>query len=429
MISCHKPILLLLPQKIMTKSREEPSDFFLDEIQDTKTRDYTRERNAAAWKNLLSVEDYVTRENVLGLSKIACSDPNRLVVFALKSKFDPTRVLCSCEVLVRAAWRYVKTKDNKVQRVDVLSGCIGGVYTYEENRGRGLATIMIDKLVEMAKTSDFLGPHGFLFLYSEVGEFYARNGFKSFHVDLLNLPLSYSGTKYVLKPGIELVKYNEFDGLFEVYNRHLDQQLAHEVSQDGVDRISINPSADYVDWYHLRAKFFGVKLFDDKVSKYDFQNESLGSLTKKFESSEPVYFGIKSVCRDTGKLKGFVVWQYEYGFNQEENKFQNYATLIKSFVDEQVSSPDKTALELIEEMKTYLEAEHGTPQMSNFHKIVIWESEISPAVKKVLVNRYDCPHGLENSSMSAILYNNKEDDEKLKLGKIIWENNTKLPWF
>ncbi|KAM9892389.1 hypothetical protein OXX79_010054 [Metschnikowia pulcherrima] len=411
----------------MTRSREDPNDFVLEQIHDKKTRDYTRQRNAAAWRNLLSTEDYVTRENVLGLSKITCSDPNRLVVFALKAKGSED-LLCSCELLIRESWRYKKNANGEVERCDVLSGCIGGVYTYEENRGRGLATIMIDKLVETAKTPELLGPDGFTFLYSEVGEFYARNGFKSFHVDLLNLPLKYAGAKYVVKPGYELVKYSEFGPLFELYNKHQDREITRKVAEDGIDRISISPSADYADWFHIRAKYFGVKLFDTDASHFDFENESLHSLAEKFKDSEPTYFGLKSVCAETGKLRGFLVWQYEYGFNESENKFENYVTLVKSFVGDDFDSNDVT-LELVEEMKRYLEAEHGTPQMSNFHKIVIWETEISSVVKKVLINRFGSKHGLENSSRSAILYNNDKDDAKLKSGGIIWENNTKLPWF
>ncbi|GEQ68845.1 hypothetical protein JCM33374_g2514 [Metschnikowia sp. JCM 33374] len=414
----------------MTKHREDPSDFVLEQVHDQDTREYTRQRNAAAWKNLLSTEDYVTREHVLGLSKITCSDPNRLLVFTLKGKEPAAQPLCSCELLIRESWRYSTDANGIVTRTNVLSGCIGGVYTYEENRGRGLAAIMVDKVVEEAKKDDLLAADGFIFLYSEVGEYYAQNGFKSFPVDLVNLPLSYSGAASTgLKTGFELIKYNEFADLFEVYNQHFDRAMRHKVGHDGIDRISINPSSDYVDWFHLRAKFFGVKLFDDKVSDFDFATESLDSLSHKFSASEPVYFGIKSVCPETGKLKGFVVWQYEYGYNEELGQFENYITLIKSFVDDEVFNPDEVSLELIGVMKEYLEAEHGVPQMSNFHKIVIWESEISPAVKKVLINRYKCTHGLENSSRSAILYNNKEDDHKLKSGDIIWENNTKLPWF
>ncbi|OBA21789.1 hypothetical protein METBIDRAFT_10718 [Metschnikowia bicuspidata var. bicuspidata NRRL YB-4993] len=413
----------------MTKSKENPHDFVLEQVHDKKTRDYTRERNAAAWKNLLSVQAYVTREHVLGLSKITCSDPNRLVVFALRAKRPNADILCSCELLIRQSWRYEKDACGNVQRKDVLSGCIGGVYTYEEHRGRGLATIMIDKLVETAKTDAYLGPSGFTFLYSEVGEFYVRNGFKSFHVDLLNLPLSYTGLKHVLQPGYELVKYNEFGDLFERYNQHFDRDMRRQVQEDGLVRISVNPTADYVDWFHIRAKYLGLTLFGDNAPGIDFHKESLDTLASKFKATEPMYFGIKSVCPQTGRLRGFLVWQYEYGFNENENRFENYVTLVKSFVGDDASDPDKVALALIEQLKAYLEAEHSTPQMSNFHKIVMWESEISPAVKTSLINKFNCTHGLENSSRSAILYNNEADDEKLKLGSMIWENNTKLPWF
>ena len=62
-----------------------------------------------------------------------------------------------------------------VEQEDILSGCIGGVYTYPQHRGNGYARIMVDKLVVEAK--ELVGPLGFVFLYSEIGEYYFKMDF------------------------------------------------------------------------------------------------------------------------------------------------------------------------------------------------------------------------------------------------------------
>lgn len=408
----------------MTRTKEDPADFVLEQVSDLPTKNFTRLQNSAAWKNLLSAEDYVLREHVLSLSKIASSDVNRLVIFVLRAK-DGTEPLCSCELLIREAWKLEKT-DDKVVKTNVLSGCVGGVFTYEGNRGRGLATIMIDKLVATARSSRFLGESGFIFLYLEVGEFYTRNGFKLFGVPLLNLPLAASGKAFAPRAGVELVRYHEFGDLFREYNAHFEREMRAKVAADGVPRLSVDPTADYVDWFHLRVKYFGVKLFGTK-QQFDFAAELYESLVAKFCHTDPTYFGIKLVA--DGVLEGFVVWQYEFDYDRELQQWRNYATVIKIFVNTPHSDADATTARLLALMKEYLEARHDVPQMQNFTKIVLWESEVSPELLQLVIARYGCTHGLENSSRSAILCNNAADDARLRRGDLVWENNNKLPWF
>lgn len=409
----------------MTKSRESPDDFFLEEVTDARVREYTHTRNADTWRNLLSVEDYVLRERVLSLTNIVNTGKNRLVVFVLRSKDAPETPLCSCEILIRESWRY-SAQNGKVSRSDILSGCIGGVYTYPENRGRGLATIMIDKLVETVKLEEYIGTSGFTFLYSEVGEFYTRNGFQSQEVKLSELPLSPSDSPCVLPLDMHMVKFHEFDGLFEEYAVKFDKKTRRETSP-GHDQITIAPSAHYADWFHMRAKYFGATLFGNVLESFDFSKETFESLSRKFENIEPVFFGIKRVCPQTGKNLGFIVWQYEYGFDDEKQVFKNYATIIKTHVAS--DDDDETAVALITAMKSYLEAKHDIPQLSNFYKIVLWESELPASVMKTVADKFGARQGLENGSRSAILFNNPADDELLKLGKMVWAENTKLPWF
>lgn len=413
----------------MTKSKEDPNDYILQRLSDVPTVDYTREQNSAAWKNLLSAQEYIERERCLGLSKIASSDVNRLAVFGLKSKDKPDTIVGSLELLIREAWYFHKKSDGSVIKKNVLSGCVGGVYTYPEYRGKGLATIMVDKLFELAKGSEYLGPDGFMFLYSEVGEFYTRNGFKSFAVPLLNFPLKPSNTAYENSANVSLIKYHEFDSLFEQYNGHFEKEMIAKVEADGVDRISVDPTSQYIDWFHLRVKFFSTKLFGHSDVHIDPRTDTYEEIVDKVSTIEPIYFGIQITCPTTNALKGFIVWQYEYGYDHDNNVFQNYATVIKIFVNTPHFNQEETQLALIAAMKKYLEAKHELPQMSNFHKIVIWETEITESVIASLKTKYGGVDGLENGSRSAIQCIDEDQDQRLKDGRILWENNNKLPWF
>lgn len=411
----------------MTRPIRRKDDYVLAQVHDLAQKNFTREQNADAWKNHLSTEDYVKREYVLGLSKMATSENHELMVFIMTANDHPEIPLCSCELLVRKGLRYKKTELGSVEKEDILSGCIGAVFTYKEHRGQGLALIMIDHLVEMAKQPSILGPNGFIFLYSEVGEYYARNGFKSFGIPITKVPLLQSEEAYSPSSTVELVQFHDFKDLFNVYSTQFDQDVREKVAADGLERVSVSCNEGYVDWFHLRAKYLGVKLFEKTAHEWDFANESLESLSVKFAKTDPNVFGLK-LKSASGTLKGFIVWTYDYEYSADENQFHNYVTLINKVVVHGYDK-DETTLELIQEMKNFLEAKHSEPQMSNLEELKIWESEMSPEVLKTLIKDFGAKSGYENGSRSAIMMNSKDDDEKLKAGRIIWEENTKLPWF
>lgn len=412
----------------MTKTKEVAQDYALQRLTDLPTINYTRLQNSAAWKSPLTAQEYVDREHVLGLSKIASSDVNRLAVFGLLAKDRPDTLVSSIELLIREAWRFHRNGDGLVTKTNVLSGCIGGVFTYPDHRGKGIATIMVDKLLEVAQQPQYVGPDGFIFLYSEVGEYYTRNGFKSFDVPLLNVPLSQSSVAYAQPDDVTLIKYHQFGGLLKQYAEHFEKEMTAKVADDGIDRISVNPTADFIDWFHLRAKYLSTKLFHTDL-KYDPYTESYEQLVEKFSSVEPFFFGLQLTCPESGELKGFIVWQYDFSYDKKEEKLNKYATVIKIFVNTPKFDQDSVQLALITQMKRYLEAKHSLPVMSDFQKIVVWQSEISESVLSSLVTKHAGIKGLENGSRSAIRYNNPELDKMVRDGSLLWENNSKFPWF
>ncbi|KAF3985141.1 hypothetical protein FT663_05418 [Candidozyma haemuli var. vulneris] len=402
-------------------------EYYLDRLHDSPSINHTRTKNAQAWKNLLPEQEYVEREFLLSKAKITSSKVNRLCVFALKNKSSGS-VVSSMELLIRQAWRF-KKENGAVSMIPVLSGCIGAVYTYPEYRGNGFAAMMVKKCMDEVRCDEYLGTNGFTFLYSEIGEYYANHGFKSFEVPLTNIPLSPSNEPLKLPPGASLVEYHNFGYLFAHYRDHFAAQMRSKVNEDGIERISVVPTADFVDWFHLRAKFLSTRIFGHDSAKFDVWNDSYEHIVGQFEDVEPKHFGIRLDCPETGKHIGFIVWTYDYDYSKEEQHFHNHATVLKIHVNTPDFDRDTYTAQLVDLAKRYLESPHKADPLKNFTSLIVWESELSNHTQHEFVKKYGADSHLENSSRSAIMYNNDADDDKLKSGNMVWENNTKLPWF
>lgn len=407
-------------------------DYRLVNITDEDLVNFTRVQNSQSWKGQLSLENYVERESVLGKCKITLSNTNRLLVFMLEDTKNPEDKLCSVELLIRQAWKFVWDKESdKVVKKNVLSACVGGVFTYADHRGKGLAKIMIDKVVELCK-NQYVGRDGFTFLYSEVGEYYTRNGFRSFGVPLLSFPLSKTGDDYdaIVKQdedAVELVKHHGFEELMQTYNKQFELDMINKTKIDRKTRVTINPSLDFIDWFHLRAKFISHKLFNrhvqiDSTLLYDH-------LIEEFQKIDPTYFGIQLKTNE-GQLIGFISWTYDWNLIPETDNYENTITILKIVVLPQFDD-FKYSTKLFKLMKAYIEHLNTINKegLGNFVKIILWESEISPKVKKLLLADHKATAGIENSSRSAILINNDKENKLLETEDLVWENNTKLPWF
>lgn len=390
----------------MPSLQPDPSQFTLREVTDLDTVHYTRRQNAASWKGQLSEQDYVTRELVLGKAKIAA---NLLKVFVLTAA-DDDEPLLSVELLIRPAWKYVYDNGHSVRK-DVLSGCIGGVFTYPQNRGKGIGKIMIDKLVVAAKES-YLGPDGYLFLYSEIGDYYAKNGFRSCGVDIMNIPV---GNETSLVP-YELLKYHTFAPILDKYAVEVDAQLADKTAHDKKTRVLTVPSGDLVDWFHIRSKYIAFKLHHEKSEEpFDFHRATYEEIVQKFTTFEPHHFGLKI------ENKGSIIWTYDW-----TNKTENYVTVLKIVVDPTAANHDSVAIDLLQSLRHHLVS--SLPDQTT-SKIIVWESEVSACVKQFLVQKWNTKAGIENSSRSAINLCNEKEQNLLITGDLVWEENNKLPWF
>lgn len=441
--TCAKMPAALTANTTPTKNGFKDHGCELVRLTDRDIIEFTRHKNSQAWKGALSAADYVLRETVLSKSQMISSHPGSLLVFLLRSKKDQTP-FCSIELLVRAAWKYHLSKDEKtVQRKDILSGCIGGVYTHPEHRGNGYARIMVDELKKYVKQNNVLGKDGFLFLYSEIGEYYAKNGFKSFGVDLIKISLDnvtgcdeqtrndtdlnsdITTTTTTTTTTAEFIKYHNFEALMGLYETKLDNEIRAQVMADGKARVTVVPSSNIIDWFHLRAKFVTYKLFPPiksslslSESQLDFATESYDTIRSALEHTQPYTFGIQ-LKNTNNEIIGFAIWTIDWT-NAESNK----ATLLKAVsFDNDPTIVEKLITSTLRHLKT--NKIHGVATKD----CTIWESEIAKEVKNYLVKTFDAQTGIENGSRSAGLMIDEEEDALLRLGDLLWEENTKLPWF
>jgi GNAT superfamily N-acetyltransferase len=395
-------------------SKVNPGDFKLQLLSDYPTIEYTRLQNSHAWKGALLTEDYVTRELVLGKAKITSSEINRLLVFCLTSVNNSTP-LASIEFLVRQAWRYDVDDHGEVKRQQVLSGCIGGVYTYPENRGMGLAKIMVDLLIKKCRDENIIDPHGFIFLYSEIGEYYAKNGFKSHPIPLINIAPSIE--KFDLKHTVELIKYHNFESYMNLHAAQFDKKMVQDVKTDKKSRVSVIPTSDLVDWFHLRAKYISNKLTAPN-DKFDFVKSNYEQIVHHFDETKPEHFGLK-LKNSNGEMTGFIIWTQDWKIEDHSS----YYTVLKIVIVDGFDY-NSTCIELLKAMQN-----HIIDCNENINKIVLWQSEINQDIVEFLSSNWTCKLGLENSSRSAILLSDEKDHNKLLEGNLVWKGNDKLPWF
>lgn len=422
------------------------NNYSLERIYSQDEINISRTHNSNSWKGCLSSHDYVVRERVLGL----CSQTEHLNVYKL-TKDNVT--LSTIEVLTRDSWR---VENGKVQ--NTKCACIGGVYVLPENRKKGLAKVMVDLVMEELKDKV-----DYTFLYSEVGEYYCKLGFVSMEVKLIkwnrlneihsknelngldgetngidhsgnglnrldvhsnglggNDNFASNGTRssgvgqkiYTDSEGytIEELKFTEFGPLMDEYNHQTEAKLqAHSLTETNPTIISMNPSAQAIDWFHLRSKYIEHVLFSPQ--KYDFEHASYPDILSTLKSFGNQTFGLKVSHQSAS---GFIVW------TQDWSGSESTLTILKIVV----LQGDCTKM-----TKKLLATFNKFVSLWNISKITLWESEVSPEIKSHIVDSYKAITDIENGSRSAILMNDPQDHQKLLAGELIWAGNDKLPWF
>ncbi|EJS43623.1 YGR111W [Saccharomyces arboricola H-6] len=400
----------------MTASSNKDSLVF-ECYNDPELKRWTHLANANAWKGLLTVEEYAEREQLLGSSEISHKNKSSGAIakypksyhwlgqkyFNLKDTSLPdngqfSQVVCSCETLNRIGYCIHPHSNGKIEPALIV--CIGGVFTFENNRGKGYAKNMITRLNEFYdnirnKAGGVLELKNLVInLYSEVGEYYSALGYKSMHVPLHRLTkLDEFAEDYCQEGSDENGKYFGFDGykhLVKLHDVQFKKSLLNLQKKYPEKFIfTVAPDFDIFKWFHYRDIFIGKK--------------------SGREIGENLSFGF--ALSDNSHI----IWHHNWTGDS--------LVIIKIYIQEESIQGKELKLKqllrkAIEETKV-----HG------LHELEFWNEEIPieqyPQLFQVLTKlESKSKIFTENGSISAV-----RPPKGYTAEQVIWDNNTKFCWF
>lgn len=386
-------------------------------VDDPEVIRFTHLQNGSTWSGeYLSREEYADREHILGQSELGQLHKSGdhidrfednakhlgIKYFVLKDLTLPetsktSQIVASCETMNRVGWVMVPGSE---EITPVLTACVGGVFTLKHHRGRGYAKKMIDQLNHMYDSLSESSDDPFLKymtidLYSEVDEYYSRNGFVSYHVPVYEIhQLAALETRYcdalgqANKSPVRTLGYNDYEDLVELQRQQFRKQMV-EYNDGSKFLFTVKPTLETYMWFEDRDIF----------------------VSKKFHEEKPIRFG--AALSDGSHI----VWHHSWTSHSlyiikvyiATGETQNADNALASLLKEAVKECHLTKL-------TYLE---------------FWQDEIPPETFPVFystLRQVESGHNLSkvNHSLSAIRLSpscQKYKDEYL------WLNNTKYCWF
>lgn len=399
----------------MTVATERKLSF--EETTDPEVIEYTHTVNAATWKYELTVPDYCERERILGSSGIATKGASKemkkrfpvghelfgLKYFVLKdneldASSKTSQIVVSCEALCRLGYAIHPNSDGQV--VPILTVCVGAVFTAPEHRGNGLARVMIhslneyyDKLGADPNAPDFV-KNTIINLYSEVGEYYAKNGYHSLHVPLHvvtdpGMLLDQYCSK-VLKESGRTLGFDDYGDLVDLQKKQFESRLKRLHEEQPQNFIfTVAADFDIYQWFMLRDQFLR-----DKTQKH----------------REELKFGVAL------KDNSHIIWHHLWSGKT--------LVILKVFMDDDQSSEDceNTLRQLIS---------HAIVEMKEcgLTSLEFWDEEIPikkfPDLYSVLSDMKHSSKLFEkNDSLSAM-----KPPRGYEMDRVTWDNNTKFCWF
>lgn len=373
----------------MTKN----NNLVLEPISDPEVIRFTHLNNSEAWKSKLTKDQYADREwkigceSSLGRRKV----DEKLGIFhyvlrdlSIQSDNKTDNIVASCETMNRRAWR-IDEQNGELK--EIKCACIGGVFTLKDHRKKGYAAEMITRLNDAVDKQ--LGPGGFTFLYSEVGEYYSKFGYESHEVPVHTFQPQNSPLAKLPKSDYHFLKYDDYERLVESQYKHVRENLIKTSATLDSDRclVTLVPDIDIYNWFHDRD------IFISKVLRPEVQLEHFGAVLNG--TNDHIIW-----LHDWNEDKLVIVRVY----NENEHDVKSFEKLISIAAEE--------------------------AQLYNFKSISIWDSSLGEdkrhhdeALK--LVEQFEGAKTFQpNSSMSAIRFH-----DKTAKGHYSWENNDKWCWF
>ncbi|CAI2007249.1 hypothetical protein SEUBUCD646_0G03690 [Saccharomyces eubayanus] len=400
----------------MTASSLE-DNLLLECYSDPELRRWTHLANARVWKGLLTLDQYVEREQVLGSSEISQKDKSDETIsrfpksyqwlgqkyFVLKDTSLPdngkfSQVVSSCETLNRIGYCIHPGSNGKIEPALIV--CIGGVFTFENHRGKGYAKSMITKLNEFYdnirnEAGGVLELKNLLInLYSEVGDYYSPLGYKSMHVPLHHLTKLNEITEYYCQGGSDAngkyLGFDDYEDLVKLHEGQFNKSLM-KLHKNNPEKFifTIAPDIDIFKWFQYRDLF---------IMKRSGR-----------ESQEKLSFGF--ALSDNSHI----IWHHNWNGN--------------SLIIVRIYIPEETIQRKEAKLKQLLSQAIKETQDRGMHAVEFWDSEIPvkqyPQLFQLLTELEDDSKLFsDNGSISAV-----RPPKGYTADKVIWDNNTKFCWF
>lgn len=324
--------------------------------------------NYDIWGKPLSKKGYIVKALINGFHD-TYMDENHWFYYVLRNSEGDNE--SSMEVLVRDAW--IK-KDGHVKTVS--AGVIGSVYTDAPYRGKNNIQQLMDGLHEALDVD-------VLFLYSELGEYYSKFGYKSHNVPVWKFCSA-------LDNSVETLHYvSTRDDVVKVTNA-LKQNLLDTLDDNAFCLI---PSAEIFDWYNNRTR----------ATYWDVRCPEL-----------PPPKGIAE-----GIITDYAYDQLKYGYAFEAEGQLQYVMWYVDYPELKMSLLAVHATSAAS-LQALVKAACHYAKTQGMEKVEMWDLEHRPEGYLTAMAQLGGVKTEQNSSLSAI---------RFKQGEYTWQGNDKWAWF
>lgn len=266
-----------------------------------------------------TMNQYLDRDMTLENSHKA----NGLVFRTWKLEDDQGTIVSGCESLQRPAYRKAKGEQGK----EVTEFVVASVFTPSAYRGKGYAAELLSGV-----TAEH-GKDGIVTLWSDVGNYYARFGYKRANCDQFHAKPAKTTAK-----GVTLVTKDQ--AVQKLLPRHVTQvktTVDELVEADGKTRFAVVPHKGMYEQLFVRADHHRSSMNQAPVTSY-------GAVTKNAWAVWAPFFGSKALY--IVGMDGPVDELVEL-FKAALNEAEAYGIDVKVF-EETLSDPDAFATALKE---------------------------------------------------------------------------------
>ncbi|AJR97425.1 ASN_HP2_G0020310.mRNA.1.CDS.1 [Saccharomyces cerevisiae] len=400
----------------MTASSND-DDLIFECYSDPELKRWTHLANAKAWKGILTVQQYADREQLLGSSEISQKNKSNEMMtkypksyqwlgqkyFVLKDRSLPdngkfSQVVSSCETLNRIGYCIHPGSNGKIEPALIV--CIGGVFTFENHRGKGYAKKMIIKLNEFYdKIRDDANTvlelkNLVINLYSEVGEYYSALGYESMHVPLHRISkLDELTERYCGEDDDhdgKCLGFDDYRGLVGLHETQFKESLL-SLHKENPEKFvfTVAPDFDIFTWFQYRDLFIM-----NKSGRKAQQN---------------LFFGY--ALSDNSHI----IWHHNWNGD--------------SLIIVKIHIPEETFQRKELKLKKLLRKAIEETKLHGLQELEFWDEEIPikkyPQLFQLLTElENESKVFSENGSISAV-----RPPKGYTAEQVIWDNNTKFCWF